>query len=114
MNLEQNLKDDPANEASLSSFDDFLKELEEAEKSLSISGDMEIEVEDSFDDSQSPAFEVQTAAEEFALETFAAPAEARPASVTNGGDAAARQEMQKLHIKVSTLEEERLLHWRKC
>jgi molecular chaperone GrpE len=107
MNLEPNLKDDPANEASLSSFDDFLKELEEAEKSLSISGDMEIEVEDSFDDTQSSNFDMQAVSEDFALETFAPPAEPRPASAANGGDVASRQELQKLHIKVSTLEEER-------
>src|ERR1700754_1863941 len=100
MNLEQNLKDDPAN--GLESFDDFLKELEEAEKNLSISEDLEIEVEESFDDTQSPHFEIQAEAEEFALETFSAP-ETRPAPVN---DISSKQELQKLHIKVSTLEEE--------
>jgi len=99
MSLEQNLKDDSAN--GLESFDDFLKELEEAEKNLSISEDLVVEFEDSFDDSPETV-DVQVAAEEFALETFAAPETRGP-----GGDRASAQELQKLQLKVSSLEEER-------
>ncbi|HEV7645590.1 MAG TPA: nucleotide exchange factor GrpE [Pyrinomonadaceae bacterium] len=100
MSLEQNLKDESAN--GLESFDDFLKELEEAEKNLSISDDLVVEFEDSFDDTQSTS-EAQSATEEFALETFAAPEpKNNPAS-----DRASAQELQKLQLKVSGLEEER-------
>ncbi len=99
MSLEQNLKDESAN--GLESFDDFLKELEEAEKNLSISDDLVVEFEDSFDDTQSS--EAQSATEEFALETFAAP---EPKSIP-ANDRAAAQELQKLQLKVSSLEEER-------
>jgi molecular chaperone GrpE len=99
MSLEQNLQDESAN--GLESFDDFLKELEEAEKNLSISDDLVVEFEDSFDDTQSS--EAPGAMEEFALETFAAP---EPKSVP-ANDRAAAQELQKLQLKVSSLEEER-------
>jgi molecular chaperone GrpE len=100
MSLEQNLKDESA--GGLESFDDFLKELEEAEKNLSISDDLVVEFEDSFDDTQSS--EIPNSAEEFTLETFAAP---EPKSHTANDRAASAQELQKLQLKVSSLEEER-------
>ena len=104
MSLEQNLKDESANgiePGRVSSFDDFLKELEEAEKNLSISDDLVVEFEDSFDDTQSS--EAQSATEEFALETFAAPEPKRD----QASDRASAQELQKLQLKISSLEEER-------
>ena len=104
MSLEPNLKDESVDGIEpVSSFDDFLKELEEAEKNLSISDDLVLEVEDSFDDSQSGDFDAQSSAEEFALETFAAP-ESRLAPA---GDRSSRQELQKLQAKISILKEER-------
>ena len=103
MSLEQNLKDESAN--GVESFDDFLKELEEAEKNLSISEDLVVEVEDSFDDSQSSDFDVQAAAEEFVLETFSAP-ESRSASARERSSSS-KHELQQLQIKISGLKEER-------
>ncbi len=108
MSLEQNLKDESANgiePGRVSSFDDFLKELEEAEKNLSISDDLVVEFEDSFDDTQSS--EAQSATEEFALETFAAPEPKNNPAINRASDRASAQELQKLQLKVSSLEEER-------
>jgi molecular chaperone GrpE len=107
MSLE-NLNDKSFEEIELeavSSFDDFLKELEEAEKNLHITAtDTVVEVEDSFDDSPSADYEVQAAAEEFALETFAA-AEGPGASLRDKSQTA--NEINDLRVKISTLEEER-------
>ncbi len=108
MSLEQNLNDDPFKEIELeaaASFDDFLKELEEAEKNLHITAtDTVVEVEDSFDDSPSADYEVQSAVEEFALETFASPEIQNTASREQSQT---KHEMHDLRMKVSTLEDER-------
>jgi molecular chaperone GrpE len=106
MSLERNLKDKSVEEGELdaiASFDDFLKELEEAEKSLHITAvDSVVEVEGSFDDSPSGEFDIQAAAEEFALETFAAPEQ-----VSALASEKSKQELHDLHVKISVLEEER-------
>jgi molecular chaperone GrpE len=105
MSLEQDLNDNSLEEIELeavASFDDFLKELEEAEKNLHITAtDTVVEVEDSFDDSPSADYEIQAAAEEFALETFASP----EGQVVSARDRS--HEIHDLKMKVSTLEEER-------
>lgn len=119
MNLDQNLNNQSVEDGdvdAMASFDDFLKELEEAEKSLHITAvDTVVEIEESFDDSPSASPELQAAveefaaSEEFALETFA-PVESRSASAPAAApamSAATKQQISDLHVKISMLEEER-------
>jgi molecular chaperone GrpE len=110
MSLEQNTKDKSVNEVEVeletpTSFDDFLKELEEAEKSLHITAtDTVLEVEESFDDSPAVDFEIQPAGEEFVLETFAA---AEDQGGSAGNIPSSKHEMHELRVKISGLQEER-------
>lgn len=103
MSLERNLKDKPVNEVELeapTAFDDFLKELEEAEKGLHIdAGDTVLEVEESFDDSPEVDFAIPPPDDDFDLETFASP---EPHSDLTHG-----HEVNQLRIKITGLEEER-------
>lgn len=123
MSLDQNLDNKSVEDGELdaiSSFDDFLKELEEAEKNLHITAtDAVVEIDGSFDDSPSAEFDVQETAEEFAAEEFAfetfAPVESRPMSSPKSSSpspapamsAATKQQISDLHVKISMLEEER-------
>lgn len=118
MNLDPNVKNNSVEDGELeavASFDDFLKELEAAEKSLHITAsDAVVEIDESFDDSPAADIEIQTAAEEFALETFAPVAESRSVSLPKSSSApapamsaATKQQISDLHVKISMLEEER-------
>jgi molecular chaperone GrpE len=115
MNPESDLQNQSIEQGDMenvASFDDFLKELEEAEKSLHISNtDTVFEIEESFDDSPTVDVGAQSAAEEFALETFSAPPSSSPKSIFGGSPAmengAARQELNDLRAQMTTLREER-------
>jgi hypothetical protein len=116
MSLEPEIQDSSLKDIELeavSAFDDFLKELEEAEKNLHITAtDMVVEIETSFDDDgEAVGLTVeQSVKTDFSLEpfeTFAAPAPPPVVPLPSAPPPSSNQAVHELRMKIATLEEER-------